>query len=106
MTTEKFPAIGHIYEAGFGELAFRLQFDADGATMRFTQADAPDFSGAQAVTYRALAIRPGVFMVTWTEADKTTVTHVEDFESGVVHTNITGPNLNFLNLSGSWKKVA
>jgi hypothetical protein len=31
MTTEKFPAIGHIYEAGFGELAFRLQFDADGA---------------------------------------------------------------------------
>lgn len=105
MTTEQFPAIGHIYEADFGNLAFRLQFHADGSTMHFAKADAPDFSGAQAVSYRALAIRPGVFMVTWTEADKTTVTHVEDFEGGVVHTNITGPDLSFLNLSGIWKKI-
>lgn len=106
MTTDTFPAIGHIYEANFGQLAFHLRFDSDGSTMRFAPADAPDFGSAQAVTYRALAIRPGVFMVTWTEADKTTVTHVEDFENGAVHTNITGPDHTFLNLSGSWKKVA
>ncbi len=94
MTTETFPAIGHIYEASFGDLAFRLQFDSDGSTMRFTSADAPDFGSAQAVTYRAVGIRSGVFMVTWTEADGTTVTHVEDFENGAVHTRSCGQTLS------------
>lgn len=106
MVTDSFPAPGQTYEARFGALAFHLQFDLDGHTMRFTPADAPDFDSAQAVTYRAVAIRPGVFMVTWTEADRTTVTHVEDFENGVVHTNITQPDHSFLNLSGSWTRLA
>ncbi|QOY21854.1 hypothetical protein FYK61_10810 [Xanthomonas citri] len=106
MTTPIFPAPGRIYEANFGELAFQLKFDIDGKTMRFVPASAPDFDKAQAVTYRALAVRPGVFLVTWVEADGTTVTHVEDFEEGLVHTNITQPNLNFLNLTGSWKQIA
>lgn len=35
-------------------------------------------------------IRPNVYMVTWIEpATGNTVTHVEDFENGVVFTNIT-----------------
>ncbi|NTJ11552.1 MoaF-related domain-containing protein [Rhizobium lusitanum] len=106
MSNSDFPAPGHTYEARFGEFAFRLQFDTDGKTMRFAAADIADFSNAQAVKYRALAIRPHVFMVTWTEADQTTVTHVEDFENGVVHTNITKPDHTFLNLSGSWTHVA
>ncbi|MBB5696398.1 MoaF-related domain-containing protein [Muricoccus pecuniae] len=105
MTTDRFPAPGHIYEARFGAMAFRLQFDADGRTMRFVPADAPNFTGAQAVTYQATAIRPGVFMVTWKEADGTTVTHVEDFEHGEVRTNITQPDLTFLNLAGTWSRV-
>ncbi|QPC91606.1 hypothetical protein [Mesorhizobium sp. INR15] len=105
MTTETFPAIGHVYEARFGDLAFHLKFDADGAIMRFAQTDAANLAKAEAVRYRALGIRPDVFMVTWTEADGTTVTHVEDFENGVVHTNITRPDLSFLNLSGSWRRL-
>lgn len=101
-----FPAIGHIYEASFDELAFHLKFHHDGKTMQFAPAASADFSTAQFVTYRALFIRPGVFLVTWTEADKTTVTHVEDFEMEQVHTNITQPDHTFLNLSGSWKQLA
>jgi hypothetical protein len=106
MTAAPFPAPGHVYEARFGALAFLLKFDADGETMRFTPADAPDFATAEAVVYRALDIRPGVFQVTWKEADGTTVTHIEDFETGVVHTNITQPDLTFLNLTGSWVRQA
>lgn len=105
MATNIFPAPGYTYEARFGGLAFQLQFDVDGKTMRFAPADAPDFGAAEAVTYRVLTIRPDVFLVTWTEADKTTVTHVEDFENGVVHTNITKPDHSLLNLTGSWKRV-
>ncbi|WLE00606.1 hypothetical protein PX860_25135 (plasmid) [Agrobacterium leguminum] len=106
MTTNAFPAPGHIYEARFGEMAFHLKFHDDGKTMQFAPAANADFNTAEAVTYRAVPIRPGVFMVTWTEADRTTVTHIEDFEKGEVHTNITQPDLNFLNLSGSWTKLA
>jgi hypothetical protein len=102
----KFPAVGHIYEADFGQLAFYLKFDADGRTMRFAATDAPDFDQAEAVTYRALEVRPDIYLVTWTEADGTTVTHVEDFGLERVHTNITQPSLNFLNLTGSWKQIA
>ncbi|WP_037155847.1 MoaF-related domain-containing protein [Rhizobium freirei] len=105
MTSNIFPAIGQIYEARFGDLAFHLKFHDDGKTMQFAPAASADFATAEAVIYHAVAIRPGVFMVTWTEADKTTVTHVEDFETGQVHTNITRPDHTFLNLLGSWKKL-
>ena len=105
MSDIKFPAQGHLYEVRFGEMGFQLRFDTDGRTMRFTPADAPDFTQAQAVLYRATPIRPGVFMVTWTEADKTTVTHVEDFENGVAHTNITQPDHTFLNLAGTLRRL-
>lgn len=103
--TKNYPAPGHVYQASFGELAFRLKFDPDGATMHFVPADALDFSKAKTVVYRALEIRTGVFLVTWTEGDGTTVTHVQDFENGVVHTNITQPDLTFLNLTGEWTRV-
>lgn len=33
----------------FNGFAFHLQFDADGRTLRFTSADAPDFDKAEAV---------------------------------------------------------
>ena len=32
----KFPPVGKIYQAKFGELAYHLNFDADGKTMTFT----------------------------------------------------------------------
>jgi hypothetical protein len=105
MINETFPAIGHTFEANFGEFAYHLKFETDGKTMRFTPSTKPDFLEAQAVTYRAIGLRPGVFQVTWKEADGTTVTHIEDFEQGFVHTNITQPSLNFVNLSGSWKRM-
>ena len=31
----KFPPVGKIYQAKFGELAYHLNFDADGKTMTF-----------------------------------------------------------------------
>ncbi|TPI25788.1 hypothetical protein FJW08_27820 [Mesorhizobium sp. B3-2-1] len=73
--------------------------------MRFAPEQMDDFAKAEAVTYRAIAIRQGVFMVAWIEADGTTVTHLEDFENGAVHTNITRPDRSFLNLSCTWARL-
>ncbi|MDE4586732.1 MoaF-related domain-containing protein [Sinorhizobium meliloti] len=56
-------------------------------------------------TYQATFIRPGVFIVTWQEADGITVTHVEDFENDTVHAAITLPDQKFLTLTGSWTRL-
>lgn len=102
-----YPAIGRTYEARFGDLAYRLKFDADGETMTFTSIgdDAPVAEAVVTVRYTAMFIRPGVFMVYWTEPDGSTVVHVEDFENDAVHTNITLPDRTFLNLAGTFRQL-
>lgn len=101
-----YPAPGKSYEARFGDTAFLLRFDADGKRMRFEDiGEKPVDTVAQTVDYTAVKIRPNVYMVYWTEADGTTVVHVEDFEKRTVHTNITTPDLQFLNMTGSFTEV-
>jgi hypothetical protein len=76
-----FPAVGHNYDVKFGERQFRLEFDQNGQEMKFAR---PDGSG-DTVQYKAVELRPNVFIVYWTEPKSGThVTHVEDFERGVV----------------------
>ncbi|MGT2509195.1 MoaF-related domain-containing protein [Cupriavidus basilensis] len=77
-----FPAAGHAYDVKFGDRQFRLDFDANGKEMKFAR---PDGSG-DTVQYTAVEIRPNLFIVYWTEPKSGThVTHVEDFESGIVY---------------------
>jgi hypothetical protein len=107
MTNISFPATGHVYKADYGDLTFRVAFGTDGKTLHWAPFAAKDFDiEATTETYRATHIRPGVFMVTWKEADGTTVTHVEDFESGIVHASITLPDHTFLNLKGTWTRLS
>lgn len=105
MTEPVFPAPGHSYRADFGELAFRLNFHHDGKAMTFSPLGENAGNDSQTIDYTAVPIRDQVFLVYWTEADGTTVTHVEDFERELVHTNITGPDGTFVNLTGKLTKV-
>ncbi|RCS22180.1 hypothetical protein DUT91_19480 [Phyllobacterium salinisoli] len=107
MTDTAFPATGHVYKADYGDPVFRVAFNADGKTLRWAPFAAADFD-AEAATenYQATFIRPDVFMVTWKEADGTTVSHVEDFENATVHAAITMPDHQFLTLTGSWTRVS
>lgn len=107
MSASKYPAIGRIFEARFGDLAYHLSFENDGRTMTFSSiGDAKPVADAKVtVTYTAVEIAADVFMVYWKEPDGSTVTHVEDFAKGVVHTNITLPGHEFLNYTGTFKPV-
>jgi hypothetical protein len=61
---------------------------------------------SETVQIAVTPIRPGVFLICWQEADKTTVVHVEDFENGIVHTNITTERIGaFICRSGTLKKL-
>lgn len=107
MTNHAFPAIGRRYLADYGQVVFLVDFATDGKTLRWAEAAAPDFdAAAHTETYSATQVRPGVFWVTWQEADGTTVSHVEDFENDVVHASITTPAREFLTLTGQWTPVA
>jgi len=106
-----FPAAGHVYEANFNEglIVVRLDFDADGQSMTFTDAGSkmPGMKPSETVRYIATEIRPLVYLVHWQEADKMTVTHLEDFERGVVHSRITATATTgeFFALAGALRRL-
>ena len=45
-------------------------------------------------------IRPEVFLVSWQEANKNTVVHVEDFANGTFHSLLTTPEGHFYRTTG------
>lgn len=106
MSAQAFPGTGNRYHADYGAFSFHLEFSSDGKTLRWADAGAANFdAAAKTETYAAIFIRPGVYWVTWKEADGTTVSHVEDFENDKVYASITTPNHDFLTLPGIWKKL-
>jgi hypothetical protein len=104
MSTTYFPAVGHVYEVNFGSWVHHLYFESE-TVMTLTTAWGPYKGTSETVQIAVTLIRPGVFMVCWQEADKTTAVHVEDFENGIVHTNITERGGAFIRASGTLKKL-
>jgi intracellular sulfur oxidation DsrE/DsrF family protein len=104
LSAPPFPAVGHVYEANFESWVYHLRFESE-TVMTLTNIGGHFAGDSETVQITITPIRPAVFMVSWQEADKTTVVHVEDFKNGIVHTNVTGPNGIFLRRSGTWKRV-
>lgn len=97
-----FPGLGHTVQVDFGN-KWDLHFHSM-TEMVFTPAGQPESEGGK-VKIAVTPIRPGVFMVTWQEEDNTTVVHVEDYEKGILFTNIGTPDGKFYNLKGTLKIV-
>ncbi|CAK1276932.1 MBL fold metallo-hydrolase [Burkholderia pseudomallei] len=100
-TASAFPAAGKKALVQFGDIGFRLDFKDD-HTMTFV-GTAGQYQGAtDTVEYKAMQIRPQVFMVYWHEPKSgDNVVHVEDFENGIVYTNIAHRNGEFQHLKGT-----
>ena len=104
MYTTRFPAVGHVYEAHFGSWVHHLHFETE-TVMTLINADVPFKEYTETVQIMVIPIRPGVFLTSWQERDKTTVVHVEDYENGLVHTSVTQRNGTLIRLSGTLKQV-
>jgi hypothetical protein len=104
MCTTHFPAVSHVYEAHFGSWVFHLHFASE-TVMTLTTVAGPMKGYSETMHIAVTPIRPGVFLVCWQEADKTTVVHVQDFENGIVHTNVTEPNGIYIRHSGTLTEV-
>lgn len=70
-------------------------FNADGSRGRF-----------ETVAISVQPIAEAIFMVTWQEANKTTVVQVEDFAQKVIYTNITRPDGTFLQSRGTFVEAS
>lgn len=95
--------IGQKYEADFGgNIDFELNFVND-STLTFTRLKGEQVRPVT-VKVKITEIGPKLYMVLWQERDKTTVTDIEDYEHGIVYSNITSADKTFWNLKGTLKK--
>src|SRR5216683_4766990 len=61
----------------------------------------PMVGKAETMSVTITPIRPGLFSVTWQEADKSTVVHIEDFDAGTVRVVLTTADLAFVQFQGA-----
>jgi hypothetical protein len=97
---ETFPAVGHRYLVDFKAFRVELYFQSE-SSLTYTGVK-PDGShgGSETVSITAEPIRDQLFLVTWQEADKTTVVHLEDYKNNTIITNITEPDGTFSKFHG------
>jgi hypothetical protein len=104
--SDKFPAVGHRYLVDFK--AFRVELDFESETsMTYYNLDANGHHvGQETVKIQVEAIRDSLFLVTWTESDKTTVVHIEDYRLNRIITNITDPVNGLSKFEGVMTEIA
>lgn len=68
--------------------------------LKFEIAEGP-FARIETVDTEVISLGNGIFAVSWREKDGATVTNVQDYDRGVVHSFATLPNGQFLRMTGS-----
>ena len=68
-------------------------------------------SGARAgeigrVTTQIVAVQSEIYLVSWQEADRTTVVHLEDFSRGTFLSCRTMPDNEFIRIQGHMRRVS
>ena len=100
--SEVLPFAGKKFVVSYGDDLTALNVYADdGKTMRYEVTDGP-FKGATAeVVYEALDVGNGVYILSWQEADKGTVVHMDDFVAGTSRAFYTTATHDFVRMAGS-----
>ncbi len=107
--TERFSIYGTIYEANFEDKTFQLYYDDLGENdgkLTLTETRGPNAGNKQTLQVKILELRPKLFMVTWQEASKLSVTEIEDYEKGELYANITTPKNNFFTLKATLRTMS
>lgn len=98
MSMDRFP-IG--LEMDVSYLAFKVSLTLLSATqLRFEIKDGP-FARIETVDIKVIPLGNSLFAVSWQEKDGATVTNVQDYDRGLVHSFATLPNGQFLRMTGT-----
>ncbi len=100
-----FPAVGRRYLVDFRRFRVELYFGSlTSLTYRGVRNDGTR-GQPETVAIGVEPIATMIFLVTWQEADKTTVVHVEDYVKRTIVTNITNPDLTFEQYHGTFTEL-
>ena len=98
------PFVGHTYLFQYDGFAAQDSFiSADTIRFVITEGSLKGLEGE--VKYQYREIRAGAYLIYWQEKDGGTVTHLDDFQQGLSHSNYTTPKLEFYTMSGSIKQL-
>ncbi|MER8929193.1 hypothetical protein [Mesorhizobium sp. M0767] len=97
-----FPGNGNRYLVDFTAFQVQLDFASDTSLTYAVLAADGTPSEPETVAIKAEKIADRIYLVTWQEADKTTVVHVEDYTRQTIVTNITNPDLSFEQYHGNF----
>lgn len=104
-SSSTFPGAGRKFSVIFPAFRATLDFHSE-LSLTWTLINADGSHGrTETVAIRTQEVAPSVFLVTWQEANKTTVVQVEDFANGVIFTNITRPDGTFLQNKGTFSEL-
>ena len=98
--------VGNEFLVDFGMAKATLDIQSENS-LRFTitEKNGNEVNISETVEIEMTEIRPQLFIVTWQEKNGNTVMQVQDYEKGIVHSNWTLPNGEFIHQKGTLKAV-
>jgi len=100
-STQRPPFAGRTFEVRYDGLTALNAYDEDGLHMRYeiTEGAYAGAKGEVAYTWRHVAGE--TYAISWQEADRATVVHLDDFAAGTSRAFFTAASLDFHRLEGS-----
>ncbi|MDB5013143.1 MAG: hypothetical protein JWQ25_1345 [Daejeonella sp.] len=101
-TEKAFKIIGGKFRVDFGMAKAILYFQNE-TSLQFTiiEKDGKPYEEVETVEIKLTEIRPNLYIITWKERNQNTVTQIQDFNEGIVYSNWTLPNGEFMNVKGA-----
>ena len=100
MSVDRFP-VGLEMDVSYP--AFRVSVTLlSAAQLKFEIKDGP-FARTETVDIHAVPLGNSLFVVSWQERDGATVTNVQDYDRGLVHSHATLPDGQFLRMTGTFE---
>ncbi|KHK57620.1 adenylate cyclase [Ralstonia sp. A12] len=95
------PFAGKTFEVRYDGLTATNAYAEDGIHMRYEITEGP-FAGARGeVAYTWQPVADGIYAISWQEADRSTVVHIDDFGAGTSRSFFTTASLELHRLEGS-----
>jgi hypothetical protein len=99
------PFAGKTFEVRYDGLTATNAYADDGIHMRYAITEGA-FAGAEGeVAYTWQHVAGEVYAITWQEADRATVVHIDDFAAGTSRSFFTAPSLDLYRLEGSLRPL-
>ncbi|KVA16572.1 MoaF-related domain-containing protein [Burkholderia ubonensis] len=104
-STQRPPFAGKTFEVRYAGLTATNAYADDGVHMRYEITEG-DFTGAKGeVAYAWQHVAGEIYAISWQEADRATVVHIDDFAAGTSRSFFTAPSLDFHRLEGSLRAL-